>query len=102
MVSERNSSEDRIIAAKVANNLLNVIGVEASFAVIKIGDDVVISARSKGRVNVQLILERLFGGGHFDMAGAQLRGTTMADAVEQLKTAIDDYYMYDFSKTKDN
>ena len=102
MVSERDSSEDRIIAAKVANNLLNVIGVEASFAVIKIGDDIVISARSKGRVNVQLILERLFGGGHFDMAGAQLRGTSMVDAVEQLKAAIDDYYLYDFSKTNDN
>lgn len=102
MVSERESSEDRIIAAKVANNLLNVIGVEASFAVMKIGEDISISARSKGRVNVQLILERLFGGGHFDMAGAQLRGTSLEEAYEQLKAAIDDYYLYDFVKTEDN
>lgn len=102
MVSERNSAEDRIIAAKVANNLLSVIGVEASFAVMKIGDDIGISARSKGRVNVQLILERLFGGGHFDMAGAQLRGTSLEDAYEQLKAAIDDYYLYDYVKTTEN
>lgn len=99
MVSERNSPEDRIVAAKVANNLLNVIGVEASFAVMKIGDNINISARSKGKVNVQLILERLFGGGHFDMAGAQLRGTSLEDAYEQLKAAIDDYYLYDYVKT---
>ena len=102
MVSERNSGEDRIIAAKVANNLLNVIGVEASFAVMQLGDDVAISARSKGKVNVQLILERLFGGGHFDMAGAQLRHTSLADAYEQLKAAIDDYYLYDYVKSSDN
>ena len=102
MVSERGTSEDRIIAAKVANNLLNVIGVEASFAVMKIGEDISISARSKGKVNVQLILERLFGGGHFDMAGAQLRGTSLEDAYEQLKAAIDDYYLYDYVKTTEN
>ncbi len=102
MVSERQSGEDRIIAAKVANNLLNVIGVEASFAVMQIGEDIVISARSKGRINVQLILERLFGGGHFDMAGAQLRKTSLEDAYEQLKAAIDDYYLYDYVKSSDN
>lgn len=102
MVSERNSSEDRVIAAKVANNLLSVIGVEASFAVMQVADDIVISARSKGKVNVQLILERLFGGGHFDMAGAQLRGTSLEDACEQLKAAIDDYYLYDYVKQNEN
>ncbi len=100
MVSERQTNEDRIIAAKVANNLLNVIGVEASFAVIQIGEDIVISARSKGRINVQLILERLFGGGHFDMAGAQLKKTTIDDATAQLKAAIDDYYLYDYVKSE--
>ena len=97
MVSDReNPSGDRILASKVANNLLTVKGVEASFALIRIKDDIAISGRSKGRVNVQLILERLKGGGHFDMAGAQMRGVSVSEAREQLCGAIDDYYEYDY------
>ena len=80
---------DQIIAAKAANNLLTVAGVEASFALIRIGEKIHISARSNGKVNVQVILEELHGGGHYDAAGAQLEGCTMKDAVEQLKAAID-------------
>ncbi|MBQ8402039.1 MAG: DHH family phosphoesterase, partial [Clostridia bacterium] len=80
---------DQIIAAKAANNLLTVAGVEASFALIRIGEKIHISARSNGRVNVQVILEELKGGGHYDAAGAQLAGCTMKDAVDQLKAAID-------------
>ncbi|MBQ3179083.1 MAG: DHH family phosphoesterase [Clostridia bacterium] len=80
---------DQIIAAKAANNLLTVAGVEASFALIRIGEKIHISARSNGKVNVQVILEELHGGGHYDAAGAQLDGCTMKDAVEQLKAAID-------------
>ena len=87
--------EDRVIAAKVADNLLKVKGVKASFALIKIDNDVVISARSKGAVNVQLILERLKGGGHFDIAGAQVRNSSLTRACEMLKDAIDDYFEYD-------
>ncbi len=89
------SSEDRIIAAKVADNLLKVKGVKASFALIKIDSDVVISGRSKGAVNVQLILERLKGGGHFDIAGAQIKHASLTRACEMLKDAIDDYFEYD-------
>lgn len=97
MVSQReNPSADRILASKVANNLLTVKGVEASFALIRIKDDIAISGRSKGKVNVQLILERLKGGGHFDMAGAQMRGVSIKEAYEQLKGAVDDYYEYDY------
>ena len=100
MISEReNSSADRILASKVANNLLTVKGVEASFALIRIKDDIAISGRSKGKVNVQLILERLKGGGHFDMAGAQMRGVSIKEAHEQLMGAIDDYYEYDYVAT---
>lgn len=97
MISQRDDdSLDRILASKVANNLLKVKGVEASFALIKIKDNIAISGRSKGSVNVQLILERLKGGGHFDMAGAQISGVSMQEAQEQLKGAIDDYYEYDY------
>lgn len=97
MVSDReNPSGDRILASKVANNLLTVKGVEASFALIRIKDDIAISGRSKGGVNVQLILERLKGGGHFDMAGAQMRGVSVSEARDQLCGAIDDYYEYDY------
>ena len=51
----------------------------------------VISGRSKGKINVQLILEKLEGGGHFDMAGAQVEGATVAEVYEMLKEAIDEY-----------
>lgn len=80
---------DQIIAAKAANNLLTVAGVEASFALIRIGETIHISARSNGKINVQVILEELHGGGHYDAAGAQLTGCTMKEAVELLKGAID-------------
>lgn len=80
---------DRIIAAKAANNLLSVEGIEASFALMKIGDMIHISARSNGAINVQLILEQIGGGGHYDAAGAQLAGITIREAVDRLKAAID-------------
>ncbi len=80
---------DQVIAAKAANNLLTVSGIQASFALIRIGDTVHISARSHGNINVQLILEQLRGGGHYNAAGAQLAGVGMKEAVEMLKGAID-------------
>ncbi len=81
---------DRIAAAKAADKLLTVEGVQASFALIRIGDIVHISARSADSVNVQVILEMLNGGGHFDAAAAQVP-TSMHDALVQLKSAIDAY-----------
>lgn len=92
------NANDRVIAARVADNLLSVKGVKASFALIRIGNDVSISGRSKGEINVQLILERLKGGGHFDLAGAQLRNTVLSTACELLKDAIDNYFEYDYKK----
>ena len=92
---DEKSPQNRIIAAKVADNLLHVKGVKASFALIKIGNDVVISGRSKGEVNVQLILERLKGGGHFDIAGAQVKNASLTKSCEMLKNAVDDYFEYD-------
>jgi c-di-AMP phosphodiesterase-like protein len=82
----------RVAASKAADKLLSVRGIDASFALVKLDDgSVSISARSGDRINVQLIMERLGGGGHFDMAGAQLRDCSLKQACEQLKVAVDDY-----------
>lgn len=83
---------DKVPAAKAADRLLGVEGVKASFAVVPIGDEVHISARSTGKINVQLLLEKLNGGGHFDSAGTRLEGTTTEKAVALLKDAIDSYF----------
>ena len=90
--TEPGSANDRIAAAKAADKLLTVKGVTAAFAVVRIDDTVHISARSSGSINVQLILERLGGGGHFDVAGAQLKGSGLDAALKTLKAAIDDYF----------
>ena len=81
----------RTSAAKAADRLLTVEGVSASFVVCAIDDAVHISARSAGQINVQLILEKLGGGGHFDAAATQLRDVTVKQALEQLRIAIDEY-----------
>lgn len=83
---------DHIIAAKAADKLLTVQGVQAAFALVRIGEKIHISARSYDTVNVQLILEKLGGGGHFDAAGAQVPLTSMHEALLQLKAAIDAYF----------
>ncbi len=93
---------DRIIVSKVADKLLSAKGIDAAFAMVRIGDDIVISGRSTGNINVQLILERLKGGGHFNMAGAQIQNSTVSGARELLLGAIDDYYRYDHKKEKED
>ena len=81
---------DRIAAAKAADKLLTLRGVEASFALALVPGGVAVSARSKGKINVQLIMEKLDGGGHFDMAGAQVPGD-VSEAYDRLTAAIDEY-----------
>ena len=78
-------------AAKAADKLLTVEHVEASFALVKIEDRIHISARSTGKMNVQLILEQCGGGGHFDAAAAQLSCASVDEALRSLKEAIDAY-----------
>ncbi len=85
------TAEDRVIAAKAADNLLMVDGIKASFALIVLGDTVHLSARSRGQINVQLITESLGGGGHFDAAGAQFTGRSTNELIAQLKKEIDKY-----------
>ena len=83
----------RPMAAQAADELLNITGFQASFVLYP--DDqhrVVISARSIGEANVQVILEALGGGGNAATAGAQLKDSTVAEALERLKESIDNYY----------
>lgn len=83
---------DRVAAAKAADKLLSVRGVDASFALVSIGDVIHISARSNGSINVQLILEKLGGGGHFDSAAAAVKNVDMKATLYRLKDAIDEYF----------
>jgi c-di-AMP phosphodiesterase-like protein len=83
-------ANDKILASRVADNLLMVEEVVASFALVQIGDSVHVSARSNGTVNVQLILESINGGGRYDAAGAVVRNG-MQQALLMLKDAIDKY-----------
>lgn len=82
----------RVNAAKAADRMLSVDGVLAAFALCKSGDTVHISARSEGKINVQSILEKMGGGGHFDSAGAQMNDTTTQQALISLRKAIDEYF----------
>lgn len=80
----------RLAASKAADKLLSVEGIRASFALCRMGDGVRISARSDGEVNVQRIMEKLGGGGHFDASAAFLSETSMEQAMDLLKEAIDE------------
>lgn len=82
----------RVVIPQAANDLLGIDGVRASFVAVLMGDTVNISARSMGEVNVQVVMEKLSGGGHLMMAGTQLKGTTLEEAVALLKKAIDEYW----------
>ena len=78
-----------VVAAQSANELLNISGIKASFVMTDYQDKIYISARSIDEVNVQLIMERLGGGGHMTIAGAQLENMTMDDAVAEVKKTLD-------------
>ncbi len=84
-------ADDRVAAAKEADRLLNVKGVCASFALVVVDNVVHISGRSDGTINVQLILEKLGGGGRFDSAGTVLSDVSLETAVEDLRGAIRAY-----------
>jgi c-di-AMP phosphodiesterase-like protein len=81
----------QLIAAKAADELLNLSGIKAAFVLCDVGDEIWISGRSLGDINVQMILEKLGGGGHLSVAGAQLEGMDINDAKEKLKYAIMEY-----------
>ena len=90
---EEDMDDSVLIAAQAANDLLNINDVEASFVLTLFEGKIHISGRSLGSLSVQLILERLGGGGHLTSAGTQLDGVSMEQAEEMLIDAIDEYLM---------
>jgi c-di-AMP phosphodiesterase-like protein len=91
--SESVGGDIRIIAPQAADELLEIAGVHASFLLYKTANnEVSISARSLGNVNVQIIMESLGGGGHHTMAGAQLVDRLLTEADKMLRDAIDGYF----------
>ena len=78
-----------VVASKVANSLLDINGVKASFVLTRYKGKIYISARSIDEVNVQVMMERIGGGGHINMAGAQLTDTSMEDAKDIIRKQID-------------
>ncbi|NLC18714.1 MAG: DHH family phosphoesterase [Clostridiales bacterium] len=82
------SDSPTILAAQVANELLNINNIKATFVLTEYNNVIYISARSIDEVNVQIIMEKLGGGGHLSVAGAQLANTTIDEAVERLKVTL--------------
>ena len=77
-----------VVGAQAANELLNIKGIKASFVLTKYQGLIYVSARSIDEVNVQIIMERLGGGGHLNIAGAQLEHYTIAEARDTLKQTL--------------
>ncbi len=90
-VCDKNAPDSQLLAAQAADELLGIRGINAAFVLAETDEQVAISGRSYGQINVQVILERLGGGGHLTMAGAQLRGATTEEAIAKLEEAIDWY-----------
>ena len=88
-VEDKNAN---LICAKAADELLEINNITASFVIGKLGDKVCISGRSIGDINVQIILEKLGGGGHITLAGAQVEGMTIEDTKQELINRINEYF----------
>ena len=76
-----------IVAAQTANELLNINGIKASFVFTEYQGKVYLSARSIDELNVQVVTEKLGGGGHMNIAGAQFEGISVEEAIDRLTTA---------------
>jgi c-di-AMP phosphodiesterase-like protein len=83
---------DRVAAAQAADELLSLKGVRASFVIYAAGDAVMMSGRSMGDVNVQVILEALGGGGNANQAGGRIENANVAEIRQRLAEAIDAYF----------
>ena len=77
------------MGAQAANELLNIKGIRASFILTDYQGKIFVSARSIDDVNVQVIMERLGGGGHMNVAGCQMEGTSIYEAIGAVKRTID-------------
>ena len=91
-IAALNTPTTRILAAQAADELLNISGITASFVLYPDDDQVIISARSIGSANVQMILEPLGGGGNTATAGAQVKNATVKDTLDRLVESIDRFY----------
>ncbi|MBR0426520.1 MAG: DHH family phosphoesterase [Clostridia bacterium] len=88
---EKDVANNRMISSQAADELLSIRGIKAAFVLAETPDLVAISGRSVGEVNVQMILEKLGGGGHLTMAGAQIRNVTWQQAKDMLLPLIEEY-----------
>ena len=91
-VYDKEDTDANITCAKAADELLTISNITASFVIGKLGEKVCISGRSIGDINVQLILEKLGGGGHITVAGAQLEGMTLEEVKQELINRINEYF----------
>ena len=91
-IAALNTATSRTLAAQAADELLNISGISASFVLYPEGDQVIISARSIGQTNVQMILEPLGGGGNTATAGAQIKNTTVKETLDRLVASIDKFF----------
>mgnify|MGYP001026568519 CR=1 FL=1 len=91
-IYEEKTKDASLICAKAADELLTISDITASFVLGNTGDKICISGRSIGDINVQLILEKLGGGGHITLAGAQVEGMTMEETKQELINRIHEYF----------
>ena len=89
---EEIGKDSNTICAKAADELLTISNITASFVLGNTGENICISGRSIGDINVQVILEKLGGGGHITLAGAQLENMTIEEAKEELINRINEYF----------
>jgi c-di-AMP phosphodiesterase-like protein len=85
-----NIESPTVACAQASNELLNIIGIKASFVLTQYHEKIYISARSIDEINVQLIMERMGGGGHMNSAGAQLTGCTLEEAKRTIQNTLDE------------
>ncbi len=91
-IAALNTATSRVLAAQAADELLNISGITASLVLYPDGDTVIVSGRSIGSANVQMILEPLGGGGNAATAGAQIKGATVKDVLDRLVESINRFY----------
>ena len=91
-IYDEEDKDANIICAKAADELLTINNITASFVIGKLGEKVCISGRSIGDINVQIILEKLGGGGHITLAGAQVEGMTTLEVKQELINRIHEYF----------
>lgn len=89
---EEKEKDSSIICAKAADELLTISDITASFVIGRMGNKICISGRSIGDINVQVILEKLGGGGHITLAGAQVEGMSMEETKQELINRINEYF----------